>query len=254
MVSPRPTCAQLAPSCTRSRSSCQRDRAKHLDTDTTRCQPTRTCSPDETSSADLRRKYLALLDRLPDADVWQEIWRLFVTHSWFQSKLEMCANIALRSSGLSPQWVDDVMQEVIVKLADKLHRVPDLRLDRGRAAGQFGGWLYTILLRDCQQAIRTLRRLHCRTVQLYDAYIVNDRTPRVDAQLDFEDALRRLDDPELTVIVLYGQGYAVREIAEALGFSSSKTYRTLNRGMSRLEKRLGNPERDHEHHVRRSPR
>lgn len=101
------------------------------------------------------------------------------------------------------QWVDDVKQEIVVRLADKLRRVPDMHLDRRRAAHQLGGWVYTILLRDCQQAIRTLRRVHYRNVRLFDSYVINDRTSRIDAQLDFEDALRKLDDPELTVIVLY---------------------------------------------------
>lgn len=255
MVSTRHSCANTVDCQEIPSDSCRTDRAPHLAAAAARtCQGKAGCVPDEAGAADLRRRYLALLARSLDDELWQDIWQLFITHDWFQAKLEMCARVALRSSGLTPQWVDDVKQEVIVCLARKLRRMPDMHLDRKRPAHQFGGWLYRILLRDSQQAIRKLRRLHCRSVQLYDNYVVNDCTAGLDARIDFEDALRKLDDPELTVIVLYGQGYAVREIAEALGFSNSKAYRTLNRGMARLERRLGEPIPGRVGYVKRSPR
>ena len=197
------------------------------------------CRQDETRCADLRHRFLALLDSAPSETLWKEIWTLFVSHQWVHIRLERCARTALRGSYMSEQWLDDVKQDVYVRLAGKLQRSLDLNLDRAKAEVHFAGWLNTILLRDCQMAVRQLRRLYCRTLPLLEDRTGADPTTSIDARIDFNRALDRLDDAESSVMVLYAQGYTIREIAAAVGFSNSKAYRLIRQASAHMEKGLG---------------
>ncbi len=144
---------------------------------------------------------------------------------------------------MSDQWTEDVKQDVLVRLANKLRRIPDLRMDRTRAEVHFAGWLNTIILRDCRMAVRQLRRLHCRTFPLQEDRAGDDPSTALDARIDLNQALNELDDAESSVILLYAQGYTIREIALALDYSTSKTYRIVQRATVRIERRLACGER-----------
>lgn len=172
------------------------------------CVPTDHCRDESASCGDLRRRYLSLLDAQSLESTWKSVWHLFITHEWFQERLDRCARSVLRGSFLTDQWADDVKQEVIVKLASKLKRLPDLKMDRVQVETRFAGWLHTIILRDCRMAVRKLRRLHCRTLPLLKDPIADDPSTTLDARLDFQDALQELHDPELTAMLLYGQASA----------------------------------------------
>ena len=97
------------------------------------CAPSEHCRDESASCGDLRRRYLLLLDAQTSTLTWQSIWHLFITHEWFQDRLDRCTRSVLRASLFSDQWADDVKQEVIVKLANKLKRLPDLKMDRTQA-------------------------------------------------------------------------------------------------------------------------
>jgi len=200
------------------------------------------CREESPSCGDLRKRYLSLLGAPPTDSSWRTIWHLFITHAWFQERLDRCTRNVLRAAFLPDQWTDDVKQDVMVRLADKLQRIPDLKLDRAQAETRFAGWLHTIILRDCRMVVRQLRRLHCRTLPLLEDRVGDDPSTTLDARLDFQDALKELDDPELSATLLYAQGYTIREIAASLGFSSSKASRIIRHAITDVARKLQHDE------------
>ena len=123
------------------------------------CKPKDHCRRGAGDPADLYDRYLAILQEVEEAD-WKCIWELMVTHPWFLNRVEQCSRTVIRKAALPAQLADDVQQEVILNFATKLQRIPDLCIDRDRAKNHFAGWMHTIILRECQMATRTLRRLH----------------------------------------------------------------------------------------------
>ncbi len=201
------------------------------------------CHQDESRCVELRIRFLALLDLPASGSRWKEIWKLLITHQWMQDRLERNARSALHGSNMSDQWVEDVKQDVIVRLAHKLRRIPDLRLDRTKAEAHFAGWLNTIILRDCRMSVRSLRRMHYRTLSLQgDRAMADQRTTNED-ELDFKQAVNQLGEIEASVMRLRSQGYTIREVAATLGLSQSKTYRVIRRATAQVERRLCDEDR-----------
>lgn len=207
------------------------------------CEPSSTCKAKNTcrdsaqDATDLRLRYRSILDR-NEAPDWHEIWHLLVTHPWFVGQLNQCGRTALRGAQLPGQLAEDVVQAVILNLANKLKRTPNLHIDHDRAETQFVGWMRTILLRECRMEIRRLRRLHFRMLPLLIDKPGADPHELLDASMDLDDALSQLDDDDSAVLLLSVQGCAANEIADLLDVSLSTAYRLIRRANARLKRKL----------------
>jgi RNA polymerase sigma factor (sigma-70 family) len=133
-----------------------------------------------------------------------------------------------RSRGVD---VDDCTQEV---WADLIHSLPDFTLDSAR--GRFDSWLYTIVRSKATDMIRRQNRR--ATTDLSPAVMArvatsdDDPSQILDRQSDRESVQRALatlqrvaSESSYRVLHLrYIDGWSVREIADALGFSREQVW------------------------------
>jgi RNA polymerase sigma factor (sigma-70 family) len=188
---------------------------------------------DQATWQDLLARFLAALrNRAPSP----ELWRLIVGHRWYQDQLDRCARRVLRRSGVPVQWLDDVKHEAVLLLAKALDRRRDLNLDRRRAGVHFPGWLATIITRQCQSALRPIRRQRQRMIPMGDREI--GREPRLDLSLDLRSAMKRLSPELRRIIASQAIGRSLEEIAAEQQLSYWKARRLLERGHHELRQVL----------------
>jgi RNA polymerase sigma factor (sigma-70 family) len=113
--------------------------------------------------------------------------------------------------------------------------VPDLCFDTERGAEHFGGWLATILSRNCRQALRRLRRSRLPAREITENDPAPERQDQLELRIDISEALDRLQEPQRSVVSLYGKGLAVTVIAQSLGLSIWTAHRILQRGLRQLQ-------------------
>jgi hypothetical protein len=156
------------------------------------------CLSDARGANDLCGRYLAKLDA-DETPQWRELWELLITHPWFDTRLEQCTRTALRTSRLPCQLEGDIKHEVILRFVTKIRRRPDLGIDRIRVENHFAGWMHTVLMCECRMAIRTLRRLHYRTLPLLVDNAGRDLCESLDARMDLQAAISQLaaDDSQI---------------------------------------------------------
>ena len=189
------------------------------------------------SLEDLRDRFFGVLDQgaAEDKPLWQEVWRLFIGHPWYQTELRRAAVRTLRPARLHLQWIDDVIQDAMLLLARDLRRSADLHVDRAAAKDHFAGWLATIILRHCQQAARSMRRAQRRAGFQQPAVLAAaSRNFPADLILDLALAIRKLPAESRRALVLRLGGYRLSEMSRRLHRSQTAVYRALARGLSKL--------------------
>lgn len=194
--------------------------------------------PESASWQELKDRFLQLLDSQTPAVDWRLVWRLLVEHPWYQSQLDYCATWVLRSGKAPHQWLDDLRQDAILLLARTLRQRPDLGIDRCRANDKFAPWLRTIIVRDCREALRRMRRLHRRETALPQQPPTVDRRQQLDVQIDLSMAIDALANPDRTLVSMYLHGYSVKEIARRLQRNYGSTNYELRRVMAGFQERV----------------
>lgn len=167
-----------------------------------------------------------------------KMWRALTTHPWFREQLECCARQVLKQNAAPAAWQADVEQQVILLLAQKLQKLPDLGIDAALADQHFTGWLTTIVTRDCRQALRRQQRLHGYGQRVpIEHPAIDDRVQR-ETRVDLNLALARMEIPERTVITLWMNGHSIKQISNRLQLNYGRTYRIFTRGMKKLRRML----------------
>lgn len=189
----------------------------------------------DSSCDDLKRKFLDTLDAPAGETPWLQCWRLLIEHPWYQVQLDICAKRALRVRAQS-DLLDDVKQDAMLLMARNLQRASDLRVDRSRVNEHFPGWMATIILHDCRQAVRALRRHQRPSVQLHDYDVAIEPSWTMDALIDLSLGTFQLNDRQRTVVELQLKGKPIREIAADLGLSYWQVYRAAQEGMHCLRR------------------
>lgn len=188
---------------------------------------------------DLRDKFLGALLQQEDSErMWLEIWRLLVQHPWYQAELRCCAQRVLWRGRAPLAWQKEVEHDAMLVLARELRHAPDLGLDYARAEDEFAAWLGTIIRRDCQQALRRLRRVYRPGEALPEDLPEGHDGNRREVWIDIQAAVNHLNDPARTVVALYSKGLSVRQIAAELELSYWPVYRALRRGLEELRRLL----------------
>ena len=111
----------------------------------------------------------------------------------------------------------DAMSETVLACFEKLNTL--------RQPQYFRTWLIRILIRKCQDLLRQRRR----SVPLDELTQVGREEPG-HARVEFLDLLDSLDEKYRTVLLLYyGEGFTVGEIAQAMGLKADTVKTRLKR-------------------------
>ena len=185
-------------------------------------------------SGELRGKFIKKVD---SGASWFEIWQLFANNEWYLGQLSACAAKAVAENGAPSAWIDDVIHDAILLLARQLRRSVSLGYEADRPHEQFGGWLRTILFRNCHEAIRTMRRRHGRDVSL-DTDLDASRPIQIEQQIDIRMAIDDLSEPARTILLLDKNGLSLREISNRLDLTYWQVQHARQKGLASLRSLL----------------
>ncbi len=95
-------------------------------------------------------------------------------------------------------------------------------------------YLYTIAKNQCYDYFRKTQ-----VDNLYDEVVVEDNLDNVLTKLAINEAIKKLDNELYEVVLLrFGSGFNVSEIAKVLGVSRFSVYRKINNALKELKKEL----------------
>lgn len=169
---------------------------------------------------------------------WFSIWRMILGHAWFQRELHDCAGYEIFSSRLPPDLVDDVEQDVILQLAGKLARQPDLGMDLALAKQRFPAFMGTIIRNECRQVARNLRWQYLKSASLPMPERVEEHSGQRKALVELSLEIDELEDPQRTIVLLKMNGMTLKEIAQRIPINYSKVCREYHQACRRLKKRV----------------
>ena len=136
--------------------------------------------------------------------------------------------LAICRSVIGVDEAEDVVQETYLKADARLHQLRNPQL--------FEAWLTRIAFNEARSLWRQRKRSRASAV---DERVVRDERPTRNAAL--RELVDRLPVRERMCVVLhYGHGYSVREIAQLLGVSPINTRTILFRARRRLKRDLEN--------------
>ena len=184
-------------------------------------------------------RFLALLTRDDKRGLWLDMWQLFVRHPWYQAELSLSSRRALRRAQLGPELLDDLKHEVMLILARKLRATPTMHVEPRQLEAHFTGWLGTIVLHDCREAIRRMKRRQPQTNYLESGSVFAVREIDIERQIDLSCAISHLGEPECTALILHFKGWTTKSIASELVCSYWQVRRILNRGLEKLKAEIG---------------
>ncbi len=146
----------------------------------------------------------------------------------FQEKVTAMEKVLYRAA-LShlrhPQDAEDAVQEAIALAWEKRESL--------RNPDQFSGWLYRILVNQCRQTLRRKKRFSFYPLQEDSAVQQPQESDSV------KEAMEMLPPDIRTLMMLrYLDGYAMRQIAEALGLPLGTVSTRLARGRKKLKELL----------------
>jgi len=188
---------------------------------------------------DLLERFLDLVRSGDDRpELWLEIWTLFVDDSWFQETLTTAARRALRNCSRPSGWLEDVEQDAIMILGNKLQQSPDLHVDLRRVDEKFPAWISTIVHNACRQSVRHLRILQRERLVLREEEAHSSRADQLGLHLDVWRAIDALHEPDRTIVQLYMADWNFRRIAHALEMEYFVVYRIWRQALPGLGRML----------------
>jgi len=167
---------------------------------------------------------------------WFSIWRMIISHAWFQQELREWAGYEIRSSRLPDDLAGDLEHEVVLMLAGQLARQRDLGMNAEIAEQTFPAYMGTIVRNCCRQATRKLRRQFLRNGVLPAPQNVADRIGQRQSQVELSMEIEELDDPQRTILLLKMKGMTLKEIALQMQMNYSKVCRKYRFGLRQLDK------------------
>jgi RNA polymerase sigma factor (sigma-70 family) len=189
---------------------------------------------------ELRDRFFTLLDENASSPyLWRHVWRLFVEHPWYQEELRQATLRLLRRRGAPLRWAEDIAQEAMLLLGEHLRKAAHLDVDRARAMHHFSGWLGRIIARDCQRALRSMRRSEKRAGiqgRSYEATQAN--ATRSDKMIELAIAIDELPEECRGIVNLRLQGWRLDEIAARLNISYWAVNRALRCALSQVTEML----------------
>jgi len=188
---------------------------------------------------DLRETFVDLVGTGYDRpELWLEIWTRFVEDPWFQELLTAAARRALRNCSRPSGWLEDVEQDAVIILGNKLRQSPDLHVDIRRVAEKFPSWISTIIHNACRQSVRHLRILQRERLTLRADEAHSSHADQPGLHLDVWCAIDALDEPDRTIVQLYVANWNFQRIADALEMDYFVVYRVWRQALPSLRRML----------------
>ncbi len=145
-------------------------------------------------------------------------------------------SVALNYFGGNRDMADDITQKVFVKLLTKIDF---------RGESEFATWLYRLTVNACTDEARKMNRL----VDLKGLLgLGGPQVAEVQQLMAEKDEISHLVSREVSwlrpkyrvpVVLKYVEGLSYQEIAQVMGCSAGTVASRLNRGLKKLEARLG---------------
>ena len=135
------------------------------------------------------------------------------------------------ASAILPQDADiaDAMQETILTCWEKIDTLQKNRY--------FKTWMIRILINKCKDILRSGRRMICVEELPEQAAKDTGSTVETEANLEWKEALRGLDEKyRLIVVLFYADGLRTAEIGKLLQLPDSTVRTRLARGREQLAK------------------
>lgn len=195
--------------------------------------------PNEVSSENLRKKYLAALEARADKPV---VWRIFVEDKWFLAELRRHAEMVIRKSGHSMDLLVDVLQEVILNLGRRFEKSIFLGVDPATNIKNFESWIGTLMFNVCRDA---LRRLHVGRESSLEQSLDEVEARHVSAGRQQEQArelrlaIDELPQDQSTVLHMILSGESIEDTAERLQLRYKQAYALYCRAIDRLQQEFG---------------
>lgn len=201
----------------------------------------RTIAKSDESGCDwheLRRCYLRALDSRRH---WIEVWHMVASNGLYKLELERCARLAIARVNGPQDWEGDVRHDALLILARRLKTSIDLGYDRSRPESHFDRWIRRIMMRHCQEAVRRMRRPLREGWRLdgNGESVPASGSDYIELRIDVSLAIERIADPARTILLLYGYGFSITEIAERLQMTYSQVQYARRKGLNRLKAQLG---------------
>lgn len=182
---------------------------------------------------DSHLKFLkALESALSSSDcAWLEVWDLYVNHPCPKEVLfRQLQRVRFRYRLTSVQ-LHDVEQEFWLLLGERLRNRPDLGLDFKRATKTFPGWLSTVIRRLVQLAISRQTRVKAQYQLFTEPTARRDELPH----FVLAELLDKLSTEQRDCVLLFLDGYTLRQTAKHLGIPLSRARRQLKRAFGLLQ-------------------
>lgn len=146
-----------------------------------------------------------------------------------QNTLRRQLSWARRRYSLHAQQVEDVEQEAWLELGRRMRSRPDLGLDRGRAATTFPAWLGTVFRNLVKRAVQRKLDRSSHLPLLFDPHTVSATSSP--SSMDLTELLERLSAIQQTCVLMFLDGYTLRETAARVGMSYAQTRRHLQQAL-----------------------
>lgn len=170
-----------------------------------------------------------------DAGVpWEDLWYLIVEHPWHETMLGNFAYYAVLRSVLPSDWEEDVVSVAQDRLATRLAEDRYLGVAKDAVAKHYLPALRRAARDDCRHAVRDEGRHRQRRAPNVDPDDLSQDEPLADVRMDFESLLPKLTDGQQLAVVLFDEGYEIREIATAMGLEYRPAYNLLKKALRRL--------------------
>ena len=143
----------------------------------------------------------------------------------FEQLIQLCMPDMYRTALailLNDEDAADAIQDAILACWEKIHTLKQTRY--------FHTWMTRILIRKCYD----IRRARARFTDLED---IKEPSCEDSYNLELKEALSMLPEKyRLALTLYYGEGYSIREIADALRIPESTVQTQLKRGRDKLAK------------------
>ena len=179
---------------------------------------------------------------------WILQWDSLLAEPEFNAMVDDIVTAACRRSSLPRDCVDDVRQEMFLRLAAAFRRRPDLGYDPTR--GPVRPFLWILLWRMARRSVPQFAYRFTASIDTiapdHDRLTIEETAER-DRRIDRILAVNRLPDPLRYVMTRWLEGRTSIEIARELNLSRRTTYRRIEQGRQQLATLLADPDPDIPH-------
>lgn len=162
-----------------------------------------------------------------------ETWRLLAANKVYLSELRLAAGRLLRNYRLPRDRQDDVVQEALVVLHQRLRHCANLDFDPRYGQEHLLPWLRAVVRLHCLHALRRTRGRKGSAWKI-DAQSVACYRSDTAWRLEFADAVQTLDEPLREVLIAFGQHGTLEEVGRQLGISTTTAWRRLQAALRQV--------------------